>query len=139
MKTPKFLYHGSLTPNIKEFTPRKRYAPRELGEGVPEAIYAGDEPAYAAAHSFPWSAKEGFDVIYEDGGLVLIVPKRFVERLNHEVYIYKLPGDTFELLKDVNPKGHNFWSHEAVVPTNFNKYASVTDAVKNNGGILRYI
>jgi len=53
-KIPKFVYHGSIIPDIKIFEPRKRYTPGELSENeIEDAIYAGDDPTYCAAHAFP--------------------------------------------------------------------------------------
>ena len=37
-----FLYHGSLTPNIKEFEPRVRHTP---DDGTVSRVYATQSPA----------------------------------------------------------------------------------------------
>jgi hypothetical protein len=132
------LYHGSSTPDLKVLEPRIRFTPGSLGKRAPEAIYAGDEPAYAATHGFPWSSKEGFDVVYENGKVVLIVPEAHRERLLQPLFVYEVPGDGFELL-DTEPKGHNYWTRERIVPVRCVRYETVTDAVERNGGSIRYI
>jgi len=136
---PKFVYHGSVTPDIKMFEPRKRYTPGEFSENeINEAIYAGDDPAYCAAHAFPWGSEEGFNLFYENDKVVLEVPEKYKDSLNQKVYIYKLPSSAFKLL-DIEPKGHNFWSKEKVKPIGIQKFNSVTEAIKTLGGKIRII
>jgi hypothetical protein len=53
---PPILYHGTITPNIELFKPRKRYTPSS--DSGPR-VYASGNPAFAAAHSFPWHSGEG--------------------------------------------------------------------------------
>lgn len=60
----KFFYHGSSTDGINRLEPRLRYTPGEELDS-PASIYASDLPAFAAAHSFPWSSDEGID-LYQD-------------------------------------------------------------------------
>ena len=134
-----FLYHGSSTPNIKEFEPRKRYTPGALGKDVPPAIYATDDAAYASGHAFPWSSKEGFDLRYENGKLVLIVPEKEQDRLNQKIYIYKLKADNFELLPDVSPKGRTFWSLKPATPIEVKEFQTVKEAVEFYGGNIRLV
>ncbi len=88
-----YLYHGSTIQNLKVLEPRKRFTP---GEDFQEAvIYATPVPAYAAAHAFPWSSDEGFDLETNDN-IELIVPSSRKERLGIPISIYKVSADSFE-------------------------------------------
>lgn len=138
---PEFVYHGSNQPDIAEFEPRKRYTPGAYeGQEVPAAVYAGDDAAYAAAHAFPWNSDEGLRLGYEEGKVVLAIPEKLASRLDQKVYIYKLAGDSFELLPDVAPEGHNFWSKQGVKPVEPAMiFESVRKAVEYFGGEVRII
>lgn len=72
VSNPMKLYHGTLTDNIELLEPRLRYTPGEE-EDSPAGIYATDDPAFAAAHAFPWSSLEGIDLHYEGR-----IPKKWV-------------------------------------------------------------
>ena len=138
---PEFVYHGSDQADIEEFEPRTRYTPGALqGQEMPPAIYAGDDPAYAAAHAFPWGSAEGFNLRYEAGKVVLAVPEQLAHRLEQKVYIYKLSGDAFEVLPDVAPEGHNFWSKVHTKPVEQPvAFDSVREAIEHFGGEIRII
>ncbi len=136
---PAFLYHGTTSFDVKKFEPRRRSTPGiYMDQEVPEAIYAGDDPAYCAAHSFPWSSNEGFQLGFIDGKVVFIVPDELKDRLNVKVYVYKMPSDAFEELGDVEPKGHNFWSKQIVTPTSYEEFNSVSEAIEHYGGEVRF-
>ena len=105
----------------------------------PPAIYATDDPAYAAGHAFPWSSPEGFDLGYENEKLILVVPSKKQDRLNQKIYIYKLKADNFELLKDVKPKGRNFWSLKPATPIEVQEFQTVKEAVEIYGGSVRFV
>lgn len=139
-KKPSFFYHGSVTPDIAELEPRRRYTPGAYeGKEILKSVYAGDDPAYCAAHAFPWGSDEGFELDFENGKVVLSVPEQFKERLSVRVYVYKLPGEPFELLKEVKPIGHNFATQEKVKPLAVEEFNSVEEAVNHYGGEVRYI
>ena len=145
MSPHEFLYHGSTTPDIKEFEPRKRLTPGALGKDASPAVYATDHPAYAAAQSFPWSSSEGFDARFKRGliskreRVVLIVPRKFKGRLNQKVYIYKLPGATFELIEGAAPEGHNFRSLVKVKPVDYKPFETVTKALIHFDGKIDFV
>ena len=80
---PTLLYHGTGVPNIDMMEPRKRFTPG--GQNAPERVYAGDMPAFAAAHSFPWATEEGFELSVEDGTVIFKVPSKFKSRLEQKV------------------------------------------------------
>lgn len=138
---PPFVYHGSPNPNIEEFEPHKRYTPGAMqGQEIPPAIYAGDDPGYAAAHGFAWGSSEGMKLGYHNEKLILEVPKEHVDRIEHKVYVYKLPSGSFELLDDVEPWGHNYWSKVAVKPVEPpQEFTSVRQAVEHFGGEVKII
>ncbi len=134
------LYHGSIEPNIKILEPRKRYTPRELGENVPPAIYASDEPAYCVAHAIPWESGEGFDLTFDEVGKVkFTAPKNYKDRLNQKIYIYEVPKEKFELLAGVSPKGHNYWSKYPVEVISVSMFRNVFEALDSYGGGIKYI
>lgn len=133
---PELLFHGSDVADIENLEPRKRFTP--AGKDVPERIYAGDNPAFAAAHSFPWGSAEGFRLSVEEGKVVFEVPKKFKDRLTKKVYIYKLPSEKFEITTE-EETGHTFHSQEAVKPIGVEEFESVQDAIEHFGGIVSYI
>ena len=90
----KYLYHGSTTQNIKTLEPRKQYTPQ--GKIDYSAIYATPLPAYAAAHSFPWSTDEGVKLDVDENGVDMSIPKSLKERLQVPISIYKISPDGFE-------------------------------------------
>lgn len=131
-----YLYHGSLTGDIEILEPRKRSTPG--GEShSPEAIYATDDPAFAAAHAFfPWSSD--IDLYYkenEDGVEVvhLEVPEEIASRLNQITYIYKVSSHTFKFL-EFDQTGHNFRTTEKVECIGHESFKNITDAVQKYGG-----
>ncbi len=135
----KHLYHGSITPGIKELQPRKRFTPSALGKNISPAIYATDDPCYAVAHGFPWNTKEGFDTYYRKNKLILNVPKKFRKRLKQKIYIYKLPRKNFKLLKNVKPIGRNYRSHIKIKPTSVKYFKDIIAAFKYYKRKIRFI
>jgi|SRR3989344_5543925 len=127
---PNIVYHGSVTRNIVEFEPQKRYTPGVLGKNAKPLIYAAADPAYAAGHGFEWSSDEGID-IYEKGGVVILeVPKKFKNRLNQSICVYELPSKTFHLLMKDSPKSLIYISSEKVKPISVNIFKSVFEGFK---------
>ena len=70
------IYHGTTKKDLTVIKPFKRYTPggEDLADVIPPRIYATYEPAYAVAHSFPWSSDDGVDIVVEDGLVAVIVP-----------------------------------------------------------------
>ncbi len=133
------VYHGSIIAGIKILEPKKRFTPGALGKDVPLAIYATDDPGYAAAHSFPWSSREGFDAYYKSDKLILKVPKLFQDRLEQEICIYTLPVKQFSLLKNVKPIGRNYWAHVPIKPISAKCFPAVSVALKYYGVKIKII
>jgi len=134
---PTFLYHGSNVPNIEVIEPRKRYTPGGA-QNVPERIYAGDLPAFAAAHSFPWGSDEGFDLSIENGKVIFKVPNKFKDRLAQKVYLYKISSDKFAWTSGEGT-GHTYHSQEATRPDEIQEFNSVQEAIEHFGGEVIYI
>lgn len=132
----KFVYHGSTAGNITEFEPRKRYTPNGLD--VPARVYASPNPAFAAAHSFPWSSDEGIDVTFDEGKTVLVVPEKFKDKLEQKVYIYKIDGSNFKPTKEEGT-GETYHSEEHVSPQETIAFESVTSAIEYFGGHVHII
>lgn len=129
------LYHGSLTDSIEILEPNLRYTPGEE-ENSPAGIYASNDPAFAAAHAFPWSSDEGVDLYYDEEGLVLAVPPKLFCRLFNPVFIYEVPADTFELLQ-IPPQGRNYRSVEPVKCLSKMRFDNVIVAIQHYGGKFR--
>jgi hypothetical protein len=134
---PEFLYHGSNAPNIEIIEPRKRLTPGGR-QDVPERVYAGDSPAFAAAFSFPWKTEEGFNLSIQNGKVVFKVPNKFKDRLMQKVYLYKIPSDKFEWTSGEGT-GHTYHSQEATRPDEIQEFSSVQEAVEHFGGEVVYI
>jgi hypothetical protein len=128
------LFHGTQTDNIEVLEPRERYYPGTDTAPRP-AIYATDVPAYASAHAFPWATAEGVDLHFEENRVVLEVPKALEERLNKPIFIYTVPGDTFQAVIE-DTMGHNFRSTERVRCLAKTRFETVTEAVTSYGGTV---
>lgn len=134
IEKPPFLYHGSVTSEIKELEPRHRHTPYEEAG---YRIYASHSPAFSAAHGFSWSSEEGFDTYEKNGQIVLKVPKRLKERLNVPIHIYKVPSATFS--KTIQETTGFTWdSAEKVCPVGVERFNSVIEAVEHFGGKIVY-
>lgn len=135
------LYHGSQTDNIETLEPRKRYTPGEITNS-PSAIYASDDPAFAAAHAFPWSSSEGIELYYDRDEedlpehVVLEVPKSLEARLNEPIFIYQVPLEDFELL-DIPPHSHNYRALEPVPCLTKQRFETVAEAITSFGGTVK--
>ena len=108
----------------------------------PARVYAADNPAYAAGHGFRWSTAEGIDLGFTNDPrgkelAELIVPISEAPRLEIPVYVYQLPGDSFEPLPHVAPFGHNFASTQPVAPLSVESFPDVLSAVEFYGGVVR--
>ncbi|MBL7045870.1 MAG: hypothetical protein ISR99_02480 [Parcubacteria group bacterium] len=136
LEKPDSLYHGTNDGGIESFEPRKRYTPN--GFDVPPRVYATANPAFAAAHSFPWMSSEGVDLSIDDGNVLLSVPEHIKHRLDQEVFIYKLSSDSFENTSE-EATGETFHSEEKVQPQEVIKFGSVTEAVEHFGGKVEII
>lgn len=131
------LYHGSITGNIATLEPRKRYVPGNE-KNSPECIYATDDPAFAAAHAFPWTSSEGIDLYYytEDEGVervYLEIPITLCERLNRPVFIYTLNSKNFTWVQE-EVVGRTYRSLEAVQCLSSQRFDTVKEAVETLGG-----
>lgn len=133
------LYHASPDDGIDELIPQKISTPG-IEEGTsPARIYAGNDPAYAAAHGFRWETKEGFNLgfVLDDTGKEIVklsVPRHLMHRLDQPVSVYSLPSDDFEVLAHVNPPGRNFASSKPVKPIDKKIFPSITSAIEFYGG-----
>lgn len=129
-------YHGTTKPDIDEFEPRKRLVPGGVNhKEQPAAVYAGDNPAFAAGHSIPWSSEEGFELGFENDQVVLRVPKEHEYRLDRKVYIYQLPREGFSLTQGEGT-GHSFQTEQKVRPIAVQEFGSVTEAIEHFGGVV---
>jgi hypothetical protein len=133
------LFHGSLTDHIETLEPRKRYTPGGE-ENSPSGIYASDDPAFAAAHAFPWSSVEGVDLYYELEGdkfeHVLEVPESLKTRLEQPIFIYEVSAKNFELL-NISPAGHNYRSLEPTKCLGKKRFETVSGGIHSYGGIVK--
>ena len=132
----KYLYHGSITSEIRELEPRKRYTPGVLKGRAKPAIYAAADPAYAVAHGFPWGSSEGFDVYEYNGVVTLVVPKKHKKRLNQPVFIYKISG---KIRSFVWIKTKIYISYRKVKPTEVISFSSVAKAIKYYKGKIKIV
>jgi hypothetical protein len=128
------LFHGTQTDNIEVLEPRERYVPGTDTAPRP-AIYATDVAAYASAHAFPWATAEGVNLYFEQERVVLIVPKALEERLNKPIFIYEVPGDTFQPVTS-DELGHNFRSVSPVKCLAKRRFETVTQAITFFGGTV---
>ena len=136
------VYHASSRSDLDLIIPRKRATPAvEMGRSPPR-VYAGDNPAYAAAHGIPWATAEGFLLLADldeqgEGYVEFGVPRDLMQRLDQPVCIYCLPREGFERLVGVEPEGHNFASTNIVMPLARQAFPSVCAAIKCCGGVVR--
>ncbi len=133
---PEFIYHGSITGEIKEFEPRKRYTPSE--EVATKRTYASDNPCFAVMHSFPWSSEEGIDIVEKEDKLYLQIPKDLQNRLNQPIYIYKLSGDNFVLTEEENT-GNTYHTEKPVKPLSVKRFSTVTEGIEYYGGAIEVL
>lgn len=135
---PEFLYHGTNLADIEEFEPRKRLIPGSDKGDIPSRVYAGDNPAFAAAFSFPWTTDEGFELFFNEAGKVIFnVPAKFKDRLNQPVYLYKMPSGQFEPTSGEGT-GHSYHTEKKVKPVETQTFATVREAIENYGGEVKF-
>lgn len=135
----KYIWHGSTIPNIKTLEPRRRSTLGALGKDVPPAVYAGDDPAYCAAHAFAWGSAEGFNLYFDKNNKVVFeVPLKHKDGLQTKIYLYKVPTNRFVLLPNVSPKGHNFWSKEKVEVLSVEDFSNVAEGIEHYGDKVIY-
>ena len=138
------VFHGSNSRGIEEFKLRRRFVPGVEGDAAPPAVYASDDPAYAAGHSFPWTSSDGIDLgfcrdEFQREQVVLSVPEKLLERLKQPVFLYTLLGERFQLLPNVSPIGHNYRCLRTVKAIDVVEFDSVTEAVAYYGGKIEVI
>lgn len=135
------LFHGSQTDSIETLEPRKRYTPgTEVNS--PAGIYATNDPAYAAAHAFPWSSSEGIDLYYGSDDdetpehVILEIPQSLEPRLKQPIFIYEVSPENFELLS-IPPYGHNYRSLEPAKCIAKQRFETVVEAMNYYGGTVK--
>lgn len=131
---PTHLYHGSVTQNIRTLEPKKRYVPKS-GLIDYEAIYASHSPAFAVAHSFPWSTDEGVNLEIISNKIILTVPKELQERLEAPMSLYKILGHYFEHTV-AEGTGYTWHSTQSAPILEETHYPSVSEALEKSGAEL---
>jgi hypothetical protein len=131
------LYHGSAIPALTEIEPRSRFIPVGVSEAHwPSSVYASDIPAFAAAHSFPWSTDEGFELSVSGVGRVtLSVPSQHQQRLQCPAYLYAVSAEGFVSTVSEG-SGHTYHSDAPVQVFSCTRFRTVEDAIKSHGGII---
>ena len=134
------IYHGTTKHSLAIIKPFKRYTPggEAVADTIPARIYATYEPAYAVAHSFPWSSDDGVDIVLEEGVVTVVVPATRVSVLEQPVCIYTLPDNTFTFTTE-EETNLTYHSTEEVTPTNCQCFDSVTEAMGHFGGNIKII
>ena len=140
LKSGRPIYHGTNKHGLEVIKPFKRYTPggEEVADTITAHIYATYNPAYAVAHSFPWSSDDEIDIVIKNDVITLIVPRSKQKVLNQAVCIYKLPDNTFSFTEEEN-MCLTYHSTEEVVPTNCHCFASVTEAMDYFNGKIELI
>jgi len=129
-----YFYHGSLTDEIERLEPRLRYTPGNESNS-PAGIYASDLPAFAAAHSFPWSSDEGIDLYVVGETVMLEIPRSLVERLQIPVHVYRVENKLFSQIT-CDLTGHTFRATEPVDCLEKKSFSSVVEAIEYYGGYV---
>lgn len=134
-----YLYHGSHTDNIEILEPRRRYRPGNE-DAPPEAVYAARNPAYAAAHAFPWASSEGIDLYFDFNSegqkfVVIEIPEHLMYRLAAPVFIYTVPEDSFTLCEHSNT-GDDYRSLCPVICLEKMRFESAIKAILHYGGAI---
>ncbi|MEZ4194972.1 MAG: hypothetical protein R3B53_01045 [Candidatus Paceibacterota bacterium] len=136
----KEIYHGTTQKDLQVIKPFKRYTPggKDIADSIPPRIYATYNPAYAVAHSFPWSSDDGVDISIRDGIVTIIVPSDKESVLKQEVCIYTLPDDTF-VFTDEEETGLTYHTTEEIKPITCQSFKSVAEAMDKMGGKIIFI
>lgn len=134
------IYHGTVKCDLSIIKPFRRYTPggEDLADTIPPRIYATYNPAYAVAHSFPWSSDDGVDIAIKDGVITLVIPKDRQSVLEQKVCIYTLPDTTFTFTSE-EETGLTYHSTAEVIPTNCECFDTVTIAIKHFGGNIKLV
>lgn len=134
-----FLYHGTTIPDIKVFEPRIGLVPTGVDrESISPKVYATENPAFAAGHSFPWASGFGIELGFnENGKVILRVSNKLRDELNKKVYIYKMSSEGFVPTKGEGA-GHSYDIGKNVKAIESKEFETVEDAVKYYGGIVEY-
>lgn len=134
------IFHGTIKKDLTLIKPFKRYTPggEALADSIQPRVYATYNPAYAVAHSFPWSSDDGVDILVKDEMVILVISKDKQNVLTQPVCIYTLPDDTFSHTKE-EETGLTYHSLQAVTPINCECFDSVTTAIHHFGGNIRFI
>ena len=134
------IYHGTIKKNLQTIRPFKRYTPggESLADSIPARIYATYIPAYAVAHSFPWSSDEGIDITFEENTVTLIVPEKKQGLLEQEICVYTLPDNEFTLTAE-EEMNLTYHTEKEVVPIEVQCFKNVSEAMKKFGGIIKLV
>ncbi len=133
---PAFLYHGSLSHNVTEFEPRRRFVPQ--GVDASPRVYATGLPAFAAAHSFPWHSGEGVELSVENDVVVLRVPEELESRLLQKVSIYTFDSTPFSITEE-DTLNETYHTEESIKPKEIATFDSVIEAVERYGGRVEIV
>lgn len=128
----KTLYFGSSTQGMKRtLTPRIPKSAHATHARKAPAIYASDNKAYAAAFTFDWREKEGFEFgkFGEKGIYTLKVPHRYIPRLKKPCSLYTVRGK-FTKLRTGTPE---YISRDVVTIIKEKKYKEVQECLEKNG------
>ncbi len=87
-------------------------------------------------HSFPWTSDEGIDFEVIDGKVMLIVPKALEDRLEQPISIYKVSAEKFQHTTE-EETGYTWHAIEPIEVLEERKYASVIEAFRELGGMIR--
>ncbi len=136
----KLIYHGTTREGLAVIKPFKRYTPggSDLADQIPPRVYATYNPAYAVAHSFPWSSDDGVDITIADGVVIILVPQHKQQILEQSVCIYTLPDDTFIFTKE-EETGLTCHSTQEVKPISCECFSTVTEAIARFGGRIKLV
>ena len=134
------IYHGTVQQGLKTIKPFKRYTPggAAIADSIPPRIYATFEPAYAVAHSFPWSTDDGVDITIEAGVVTILIPEHKRSVLEQPVCIYTLPSNTFVFTKE-EETGLTYHSDTEVPVINAQCFDTVIEAMENFAGKIKFI
>ena len=130
------IYHGTVVKNLTTLSPQKRYTPGDetVADTISPRIYATYNPAFAVAHSFPWSSKDGIDIkIESENSISIVVPKDKIAILNQEICIYALPDDSF-IQTTEEESGLTYHSLIEVTPLSIETFTTVQLAMEHFGG-----
>lgn len=133
-KKDSLLYHGSNEKDIKALLPQKRYGP---SSDRSSAVYASDLPAYAIAHSIPWSTKEGVTLQVKDNSVHISIPNHLHHRFERPVFLYELSKKPFEKTNDRTSE-HTYHTTQSVMPKKIRQYHSFYEAMRAHGGSVSF-